>query len=67
MSLLLLVILFISSRTMLDVDIIFDIDFNHIVDYHKKKGVLVIVFTNPNRHPYDSGLILDEENDAIVK
>lgn len=39
-------------------DAIFDIDFNRMVDYHFKKGGLVTLFTHPNSHPYDSGLVI---------
>lgn len=43
---------------LLNADSIFDIDFNRFVNYHKKKGGLVTLFTHPNSHPYDSGVII---------
>lgn len=52
---------------LLNADAIFDIDFNRIVDYHKAKGGLVTLFTHPNSHPYDSGLIIADENGAVEK
>ena len=33
---------------LLNADSIFDVDFNRFVDYHKKKGGLVTLFTHPN-------------------
>lgn len=51
---------------LLNADAIFDIDFNRIVSYHKKKGGLVTLFTHPNSHPYDSGLIIADD-EGIVK
>lgn len=51
---------------LLNADAIFDIDFNRFVDYHKKKGGLVTLFTHPNSHPYDSGLIFADEDNAIT-
>ena len=42
---------------LLNADAVFDIDFNRFFDYHKQKGGLVTLFTHPNSHPYDSGLI----------
>ena len=51
---------------LLNGDAIFDIDFNRFVNYHKQKGGLVTLFTHPNSHPYDSGLIITE-NDGSVK
>lgn len=43
---------------LLNADSLFDIDFNRFVNYHKIKGGLVTLFTHPNSHPYDSGLII---------
>lgn len=50
---------------LLNADAIFDIDFNRFVDFHKKKGGLVTLFTHPNSHPYDSGLIIADDNGAV--
>lgn len=51
---------------LLNADSIFDIDFNRLVAYHRKKGGLVTLFTHPNNHPYDSGLIFTDENNAVT-
>lgn len=51
---------------LLNADAIFDVDFNRFVDFHKKKGGLVTIFTHPNSHPYDSGLII-ANNDGSVR
>lgn len=50
---------------LLNADSIFDIDFNRFVDYHKAKGGLVTLFTHPNSHPYDSGLLVADENGKV--
>lgn len=50
---------------LLNADAIFDVDFNRFVKYHKNCGGLVTLFTHPNSHPYDSGLIVAEENGAV--
>ena len=50
---------------LLNADSIFDIDFNRLVDYHKKKGGLVTLFTHPNSHPYDSGLIVADKDGKV--
>lgn len=50
---------------LLNGDAIFDINFNRFVEYHQKKGGLVTLFTHPNSHPYDSGLILADVNNAV--
>ena len=43
---------------LLNADAVFDVDFNRMVKFHKAHGGLVTLFTHPNSHPYDSGLIL---------
>ncbi len=50
---------------LLNADAIFDVDFNRFVDYHKHKGGLVTLFTHPNSHPYDSGVLIADENGAV--
>lgn len=50
---------------LLNADAMFDVDFNRFVAFHKEKGGLVTLFTHPNNHPYDSGLIVADENGAV--
>ncbi len=50
---------------LLNADAIFDIDFGRFVAHHREKGGLVTLFTHPNSHPYDSGLILADEDGAV--
>lgn len=50
---------------LLNADAIFDIDFNRIVKFHKEKDGLVTLFTHPNSHPYDSGLIIADKTGAV--
>ena len=52
---------------LLNGDAIFDIDFNRFVKYHKDHGGLVTLFTHPNDHPYDSGLIIADKNGTVKK
>lgn len=52
---------------LLNADAIFDIDFNRIVKYHKEKGGLVTLFTHPNNHPYDSGLIVADKDGSVFQ
>ena len=51
---------------LLNADAIFDVDFNRFVDYHKRKAGLVTLFTHPNSHPYDSGLIFTDDNNSVA-
>ena len=52
---------------LLNADSIFDIDFNKFVEYHFQKGGLATLFTHPNSHPYDSGLIVSNKNGEVIK
>lgn len=52
---------------LLNADAAFDVDFNRMLDYHKKHGGLVTLFTHPNSHPYDSGLIIADNNGNVEK
>jgi mannose-1-phosphate guanylyltransferase/phosphomannomutase len=38
-------------------DIIFDIDFNRLINFHKKNKADVTLVSHPNKHPYDSDII----------
>lgn len=50
---------------LLNADAVFDVDFNRLVDYHKKKGGLVTLFTHSNSHPYDSGLLITDAEGCV--
>lgn len=52
---------------LLNGDVMFNIDFKKFVAYHKEKGGLATLFTHPNSHPYDSGLIFTDKNMAVTK
>ncbi len=52
---------------LLNADAIFDVDFNRFVEEHKASGALVTLFTHPNNHPYDSGLIFADDEGWVEK
>lgn len=52
---------------LLNADAVFDIDFNRFVEYHRKHGGLVTLFTHPNSHPYDSGVLIADERGAVKR
>lgn len=56
-----------DSFLLLNADSIFDIDFNRIVEFHKEKNADVTLFTHPNSHPYDSGLIIANASGQVDK
>lgn len=54
-----------SDFLLLNADAMFDIDFNRFVDFHNSHGGIVTLFTHPNSHPYDSGLIISDSNNVV--
>lgn len=54
-----------SDFLLLNADAVFDIDFNRFIAFHQQHGGLVTLFTHPNSHPYDSGLIVADKNGAV--
>lgn len=50
---------------LLNADAVFDVDFNRMVRYHKGKGALVTLFTHPNSHPYDSGIVIADQDGVV--
>ena len=52
---------------LLNADAVFDVDFNRMVAFHQNHVGLVTLFTHPNSHPYDSGLIIADKNGHVEK
>lgn len=52
---------------LLNADAAFDVDFNRMLDFHKNHGGFVTLFTHPNSHPYDSGLIIADNEGNVEK
>ena len=52
---------------LLNADAAFDVDFNRMLAFHKVHGGLVTLFTHPNSHPYDSGLIIADKGGRVEK
>ena len=52
---------------LLNADAVFDIDFKRFVNFHRSHGGLVTLFTHPNSHPYDSGVLIADESGAVQR
>ena len=52
---------------LLNADAAFDVDFNRMLAFHQQHGGLVTLFTHPNSHPYDSGLIIADQDGIVGK
>ncbi len=51
---------------LLNADAAFDVDFRRMQEFHQKHGGLVTLFTHPNSHPYDSGLVIADEAHQVT-
>ena len=51
---------------LLNADSLFNVDFNRFLKFHKEHGGLVTLFTHPNSHPYDSGLIVTDSLGCVT-
>lgn len=47
-------------------DIIINIDFDKMLNFHKEHKALATLFVHPNTHPYDSDLVIKDENDIVL-
>lgn len=47
-------------------DVIFDIDVDRFYRFHKSCGGVATLFTHPNSHPYDSGIIMADDNGKVT-
>jgi D-glycero-D-manno-heptose 1,7-bisphosphate phosphatase len=55
-----------DSFFLINGDIVFDINFDRIVEFHNYKEALATLATHPNDHPYDSGLLDIDKDDKII-
>ena len=51
---------------LLNADAVFDVDFRSMTEYHKSKGGLVTLFTHPNSHPFDSGIVIADSSGEVI-
>lgn len=51
---------------LLNGDIIFDVDIPRFVAAHKRNRCAATIFTHPNSHPYDSGIIFADGNGKVT-
>lgn len=51
---------------LLNGDIIFDINIQRFYEAHKTRGGVAMLFTHPNNHPYDSGIIVADQDGRVM-
>jgi D-glycero-D-manno-heptose 1,7-bisphosphate phosphatase len=51
---------------LLNGDVIFDIDIDRFYQAHRKNNAVVTLFTHPNNHPYDSGIVIANKQHRVI-
>ncbi len=51
---------------LLNGDVIFDVDVERFYNAHKTNGGVVTLFTHPNNHPYDSGIVVADGSGCVT-
>ncbi|MBR3868717.1 MAG: D-glycero-beta-D-manno-heptose 1,7-bisphosphate 7-phosphatase [Clostridia bacterium] len=52
---------------LINADLMFDIDLKRLTAYHRSHGGAATIFTHPNSHPYDSSLIVADDNGSVAE
>lgn len=52
---------------LLNGDIIFDVDIKRFCDYHIEHNAIATILTHPNAHPYDSGIIIADDDGRVTR
>lgn len=52
---------------LLNADMLFDVDLSRFEAFHSKHGGLATLFAHPNSHPYDSGLLVADEEGCVTQ
>ena len=52
---------------LLNGDIIFDIDFSRMINFHREKNAHVTLAVHPNSHPFDSAVLFSNGNNQVTR
>ncbi len=47
-------------------DLMLDVDWSRFMAFHKKRNAIITAFTHPNSHPYDSDVLVADQNGKII-
>lgn len=47
-------------------DIMFDVDFNRFLQFHRSHDATASIIVHPNSHPYDSGLVISDSSGKVT-
>lgn len=52
---------------LLNGDILFNVNIERFYEWHMKHGGMATIFTHPNNHPHDSGVVFSNGNSLVTK
>lgn len=52
---------------LLNADVMFDVNFGRMMEFHRAHDAVATILTHPNSHPYDSGLVFADEKFAVTR
>ena len=52
---------------LLNGDVIFDIDFSRMINFHREKKAHVTLAVHPNNHPYDSAVLFSNSDNQVTR
>jgi len=52
---------------LLNGDVIFDIDFSRMINFHREKKAHVTLAVHPNSHPFDSAIIFSNSDNQVTR
>lgn len=48
-------------------DLMLDVSWKRFISFHRKSGAIVTTFAHPNSHPYDSDLLVVDDEDKVLR
>ncbi len=51
---------------LLNGDIVYNVDFSRMIAFHKEKHATATLLSHPNSHPYDSAILVTDENAKVT-
>lgn len=52
---------------LLNGDLVFNVDFARMIAFHREKHAAATLLVHPNSHPYDSGLLIEDESGSVER
>ena len=47
-------------------DVLFDLNLQKLLNFHQSKNAFITMMVHPNTHPFDSDLVITDDNDRVI-